>query len=70
MHSYYKYQLIGALDEKIRFLDDNMNYMDAICVKNAVSNCCNRWQVNQRKHTRPKSPNVEGLYFIMGRSFV
>jgi len=44
--------------------------MDVICVKNAVSNCCNKWQVNQRKHTRQKSPNVEGLQFIMRRTFV
>ena len=70
MHSYYKYQQINALEEKIRFCDNNMNYMDVICVKNAVSNCCSRWQVNQTKHTRPKSPNVEGLQFIMGRTSV
>jgi hypothetical protein len=58
------------LTKKIRFCDNNMNYMDVICVKNAVSNCCNRWQVNKGKHTRPKSPNVKGLQFIMGRNFV
>jgi len=70
MHSYYKYQLINALDEKIQFCDNNMNIVEVICVKNAVSNCCNRWQVKQRKHTRPESTNVEGLQFIMGRNSV
>ena len=44
--------------------------MQVVCEKNAFSNCCNRWQVNQRNTHAPKSSNVEGLQSIMRRIFV